>query len=538
MFKRNFLILFFILILGFAIRVIFISISPISLYGDELTIALDANSIIQTGRDQLGNFMPLTFPMGAGRPFGYVYGSAPYIAIFGPSALGVRALSILSGIGIIILIYLLGKRFISEKLGLIAAALTAFSPWDIAISRGGYEAHFALFLVLLGTFLFIKAKEKPYLYIFSALSFGLTFHTYPTYKISLLLFLPVLFWFERSLEKRDSKKYFIIAAIIFTLIGLSALSQTFFAGSEKRFSNINIFSQGTLKNTIEQKINLERQISNLPFSISKFFHNKPIEYGKVFIENYLQNFSLDFLVLHGDRNPRHNMGTIGGLYFAQFFLIFAGVTAYWYKERRLVTFLLLWIVLSPLAAAFIDLPHALRSSFMMPPLIILSALGLNMIINYKNKIPVFLMILLFVIQFVFFVQKLFFLSPNGYSNFWSYPAKKASELALEAKDRYNYIIISDRIDDIEFAYPLYADVRANEIIEQNKNKTALSLYKFKKFENVYIGYIPDQEIEDFIRSLNSSVLYIGNPFVKNYITGYELIEGKNKEIILTVKKIP
>src|SRR3989344_3598027 len=100
------LILGAIIFVGLILRVIFINTSPPSLYGDELTIALDANSILKTGRDQLGNFLPLTFPMGAGRPAGYVYFSIPFVALFGPTALGVRALSILSGAGIILLVYL------------------------------------------------------------------------------------------------------------------------------------------------------------------------------------------------------------------------------------------------------------------------------------------------------------------------------------------------------------------------------------------------------------------------------------------------
>ena len=124
-----------ILLLGFALRIIDINNNPPSLYGDELTIALDVNSLLHTGQDQLGNYFPLTFEMGAGRPAGYVYFSIPFVAIFGPTAMGVRMLSILSGIGIILLMYLLGKRLFSEKIVLLAASMTALSPWDISLSR-------------------------------------------------------------------------------------------------------------------------------------------------------------------------------------------------------------------------------------------------------------------------------------------------------------------------------------------------------------------------------------------------------------------
>lgn len=534
---RKFFPLVLIIFLGLLLRGINIDNNPPSLYGDELTITLDSYSILKTGHDQLGNFMPLTFPMGAGRPAGYVYGSIPFIALFGPSTMGVRALSILSGMGIIILLYGIGRKLFSGKVGFLAAVIAAVSPWDISLSRGGFEAHFALFLALSGVYLFMLARQKPILYILSALSFGLTIHTYPTYKISLLLFLPLLFWYESRAQRILSRKYFLTGVALLAVLGILSISQTFTSGSETRFLNINIFSQGILKNSIEQKINLERQISQLPGFLLKYFHNKPVEYSKVLIENYLQNFSMDFLILHGDRNPRHNMGTMGSLYLVEIILITLGFLTSWQREKRTTSFFLFWILLAPIPAAIVDLPHALRSSFMLPPLIIFSALGLATVLNYRNKIILSLVFLLFVIQFTFFVQKLYFLSPNEYSNFWAYPAKLASQIALENKDRYNYIIISDRIDDIEFAYPVYAKIDPAQIIDQNKNKSVLGKYPLKKYENVYIGFIPDRELGKFLEGLNTSVLYIGSTASKDYLTGAELVEGKDKQLVLIVKKI-
>lgn len=526
LFKTNWLLIL-ILSLGLLLRVIWINDSPQSLYGDELTIALDANSLLKTGQDQLGNIFPVTFQMGAGRPAGYVYGSIPFIAIFGPTALGVRVLSILSGLGIIMLLYLVGRKLFSKEIGLAAAFIAAVSPWDISLSRAGFEAHFALFLALLGTYLFIKAFDKPLLYIFSALSLGLTLHTYPTYKISLLLFLPLLLWFRGIKNSLGNRKYFFAGVIISLILALAALSQTFTGGSETRFSNINIFSQDKLKDSIEQKINFERNTTNLPGSIAKYFYNKPTEYAKVFIENYLQNFSIDFLILHGDRNPRHNMVTMGEVFLAEMLLILVGILAVW-KNKRLFLFLIFWLIIAPIPTSLVDLPHALRSSFMLPPLIILSGLGLTMTLSHKNKSLLILIGALFIIQFTFLLQKLYFLAPYEYSNFWSYSAKVASEQALQNKDKVKYIFLSDKIDSIEFGYPVYGKVDPLVVISQNKNKVRIGEFQFKKFDNVYIGHISSTEIQKFINDLDGSALYIGTPDELGYLQNYQTINGKDK----------
>src|SRR4051812_49148080 len=88
-----------LLLIAFFLRADDINNNPRGLYGDELTITLDSYSILHTAHDSTGAFLPLTFRMGAGRPGGYVYGSTAFIALFGPGPLGVRSLSILSGLG-------------------------------------------------------------------------------------------------------------------------------------------------------------------------------------------------------------------------------------------------------------------------------------------------------------------------------------------------------------------------------------------------------------------------------------------------------
>lgn len=204
-----------IVLLGFFIRAY--KISSLPLYGDELTIVYDSYSILKTGKDQTGEFLPLTLKMGAGRPAGYVYASIPFVAIFGPSVWGVRGLSLLSGLGIIILMYFLGKKLFNQKIGLTSSLLTSISLWDIYLSRGGFEAHFALFLALLGIVTFLNKK-----YVVWAISWGLAILTYPTFKLTLPILSLVLLWYTGFSKVFKNKKLIVSVVILLLFAGISA----------------------------------------------------------------------------------------------------------------------------------------------------------------------------------------------------------------------------------------------------------------------------------------------------------------------------
>lgn len=542
-FRKNYLIVALILFLGLILRLY--NLSEVPLYGDELTIVYDVYSIIKTGGfDQTGEFLPITFSMGAGRPAGYVYGSIPFVLLFGPNEWGVRGLSIISGLGVILVLFFLGRYLFNEKVGLIAAFLAAVNPWELSLSRGGFEAHFALLLSLLGFYLFSLAKNNPKFYILSALSFGLTFHTYPTYKIVLPVFFVLLIWYTKGIKsilESINKKWVFAGLIILGLFVATSLTQTFFANSEVRFGNINIFSKEDLREQIIQRVNFERNLNPLPGIVSLVFHNKFLEYAFIVGENYFKNFSLEFLFLHGDGNPRHNMTAIGGFYLVEMLLIFLGMLIVIGENKKLFIFLSIWIFIAPLPAALIEGPHFLRSAFMLPPLILFSAIGVAKLLENKKRYGRFLkiaVIAIFISQFMFLTNSLYFLSPAKFGNFWAYSAKQATEVALENKDKFDAIFISDRVDNIEFAYPVYAKISPKIVIEQNKKREKVGDFQFKKFDNIYIGSIPEVSIKDFVNSQMGKILYIGPEAEKRVFTLYETLQGSdNLDSIVLYKKL-
>ncbi|MDO8619203.1 MAG: glycosyltransferase family 39 protein [Candidatus Daviesbacteria bacterium] len=540
--KQTKLVLIFILVLAFFLRLVNIQNNPPAMYGDELTMALDVNSIIHTGMDETGKFLPLNFSMGGGRPVGYGYFSIPFVFAFGTSELGIRLLSILSGVGLSLLMFFLGKKLFSEKVGLLAAGLLAINPWDMALSRGGFETHFALFLSVLGVVLLLEAVGKRWYYLLSVLCFGLAINTYSTYKLTIPLFAPFLLWFSnfKTQFAKENKLPIILAGLIVVLVGGLLGYQVLFANSESRFLSINAFSKIDLQQQVIQKVNYDINTSSLPLPIAKLFSNKLTEYTGILIESYFKNFSLDFLFLHGDRNPRHNMTTMGQFYLVEIITMLFGLGYLGTKsDKRVLIFLLGWLGLGPIASTLLLETHALRASFMIPPLILISALGFVQIWTiFRNKLfwVKLLVVVGFVIQFLLFSEKLYFVAPNQFGNFWSVAAKKAAETAKQNQNNFDYIILSDRIDNMEFAYPAYAQVKPELIIEQNQHRTDLMSYQFKKSGNVYIGSVPGSDLEKFISLIPGSVLYIGPQGDQINLTNYETVNGKDKQVELVLKR--
>lgn len=441
-----------ILLLGFILRVY--RVSQVPMYGDELTLVYDSYSVLKTGMDQTGQFLPVNFKMRGLSAGGYVYGSIPFVAIFGPTELGVRGLSILSGMGIIALMYFLGKKFFNEKIGLIASFLAAISPWDIYLSRAGYEAHFALFLALSGLLLFLNKK-----YIFWAITWGLAVFTYPTFKFTLPVMFLVLVWYKGLKNVIKSKTIYISLAILAIFAGV-VVFDAFMAGGEKRLIEINIFNNVDIQTLIVQNLNNERTISTLPKSLKPIFYNRPFEYMRVYVDNYFDNLSPRFLFLRGDGNPRNNPGEWGMLYLVEFPLLIFGLINLW--KTREFNFLVTWILIVPLATAFIANAHGLRNDFMIPPLILISSYAISRL-SRGWKGVVFAAML---IQLMIILQEVYFLAPAKFATFWSAEAKSASLLAIKESREGKKVILSTLIDNIEYAYPVYAKIDPKEEIAQ------------------------------------------------------------------------
>ncbi len=425
------------------------------MYGDELTIGLDSYSLLKTGTDQTGERLPLTFKMGAGRPAGYVYGSIPFVALFGPTEWGVRSLSLISGLGIIILMYFLGKKLLSDSVGLWASFLTSASLWDIYLSRAGFEAHFALFLALFSIVLFLYKKYIP-----MAFALGLAIFTYPTFKLTIPLLLLTLIIY-RGIKKTLFEKGFIVSLLILLIFAGFNFRETLKGTSEERFLRLNILADSNVRQEMIQKINEQRNLSTLPEKIKPFVYNKPLHYSRILFENYMENLSPQFLYLRGDRNPRANPAEWGMFYLAEMGLLFIGLYHLAKNERRNLILIVCWILITPLATMLLGQTHALRNNFMLPPFLLISAYAMSII---SNRAKLMFVSLIF-IQLTYVLMTVYYFAPNKFGSFWSEKAKIESLKAIE-KSKSEKVILSTDIDNIEYAYPVYAKIDPKEVISQ------------------------------------------------------------------------
>ena len=352
--------------------------------------------------------------------------------------------------------YFLGKKLLGDKVGLWASFLASISLWDIYLSRGGFEAHFALFLSLFGVVMFLYKKYIP-----MAVLFSLAIFTYPTFKLTIPLLL-VAFMFFHGFKKIFGEKTFIISILILAVFAGFSINETFKGVSDERFLNLNVIGDRSVKENVIQKINEQRNLSNLPNKAKPFIYNKPLAYTRILFENYIENLSPSFLYLRGDRNPRANPGEWGMFYLVEALLLFVGLHHLANNEKKSLPLLVVWILIVPLATMLLGQTHALRNNFMLPPFILISAYALTKI-TLKTKIVVVVLIL---VQLTYVLITIYGYAPNKFGSFWSEEAKIASMKAIYEPDKTKTIVLSTSIDNIEYAYPVYAKIDPKEVISQ------------------------------------------------------------------------
>lgn len=185
--------LFLIIFIAGLLRLWQIGNVPPSPDWDEAALGYNAYSILNTGRDEYGKFLPLVLrSFDDYKPGLYAYFIIPFLYIFGLTLSVVRLPSVIFGLISIFVLYFLVKEilnnngFINEKIvGLLSSFMLAISPWHIQFSRIAFESNVGMAFNLLGVFTFLKGLKSPIYLIASVFFFASNVYVYQSNKVFL-----------------------------------------------------------------------------------------------------------------------------------------------------------------------------------------------------------------------------------------------------------------------------------------------------------------------------------------------------------------
>ena len=212
-----------ILLLAAALRLFALDKYPVGLNADEAALGYNAYSLLLTGKDEHGVSWPLVFrSFDDYKPPLYVYLDIPFVKLFGLNIWSVRLPSALLGIATVYFVYLLVSSlhlFSDQKkdrfLALASAFFLAVSPWHLHFSRGAWEVNVSTFLLVMGSYFFVKGLAKPRHFLVFALSFALSLYTYHSARIvAPLLMIALVLIYRRSLFAKKNLKGVLAAAIL------------------------------------------------------------------------------------------------------------------------------------------------------------------------------------------------------------------------------------------------------------------------------------------------------------------------------------
>lgn len=307
---------------------------PFGFHVDEMSSAVTIQCLATEGVDAYGNKYPVfSQDYGSYKPPTYIYPGVLWTKIFGYSIASFRGFTAFIFILGLPGLFLLCRRLISARFGLIAVLLASVSPWLWIHSRIGYEATMSLAYLFWGLYFFFK-KDRVWNALISGMFLSLALYSYTPMRAEIPLLLLTLIVFRLKFWKPIRVVFIIwvLAALAFTALPL--VHQMFFGGIQQRFANINIFNGDYLA------------------SIGKTTSLTSV--AGVFINNYLMHFDFQFLFITGDKvisNSIKHFGELGWLdilgVFAAIFLFAASFTPFKpapvSKEHR---YLLIFLVIN------------------------------------------------------------------------------------------------------------------------------------------------------------------------------------------------
>lgn len=392
-----------IILLSFFIKVYSLDKSPPSVGFDEAGLGYNAYSILKTGKDEYGNFMPLSLrSFNDYKPALYAYLSIPFIAVMGLNEISTRMVSVIAGTFSLLFLYFFLKEFVKNKyLRWFVFVVLAFQPWRVHFSRVALEANLsACFFVIGAWFLYknnflLKIKETflkkllvPFFFALSAYSYHGARAAVPVF-IVLFLFDPFRLFLVKKLKKyrkwiikfRFRYLYLLLTFILF-LIPIFVVNKS--SQVLTRFRQENVFyrySPFTPNELLSEGKNAWLNLENNPV-----YYFTGIMTGHML--SYFSPINLGGRIFYWVKNSVQHIPSFSMFGWAEVIIFVFGIVYLIknFKLRAKNRFLIYWILAGAAPAALTwNWFHPLRSMNIYPALELIIALGFVSLFNILNK---------------------------------------------------------------------------------------------------------------------------------------------------------
>lgn len=372
--RLTYLVLLGISLISLSLSLIRFGSVPQCFNADEAAFGYNAYSILKTGRDEYGAFMPLRL-----KSFGdykmplYTYGSIPFVALMGLTESSARALNVTISFFLPIAVFLLARElFKKDTAALLASFLVSTSLALHIVGRHAHEAYLTVFLITLASYFFLRVLKKKNTKTIAAffITIGLSLVGYQSSRLFAGFFFLMSLYF---LWKKKLTKLFVIIFFLL-LVGSAALDVVY---KPDRVSNLVFWNNPGF----ELSINEKRGEGG-----SRLVYNKLTMGAYVFATRYLEHLSPAFLIEARNVNPRFGTPSMPYISIIEYVTLFAGIFMLFKKRHPFAWYITLLFFLSPLPSVLSwDKPSITRSLFFFIPALVISAYGMYGLATFSKK---------------------------------------------------------------------------------------------------------------------------------------------------------
>lgn len=517
--KKTLILFIGIIFLASFLRFYQLGVTPPSPNWDEVALGWNAYSLLQTGRDEYGEFLPVVLrSFDDYKPALYTYFIIPFIPLFDVSPLSVRLPSALFGvIGVIASFFLVRHLFKREDLALVASFLLAISPWSLQFSRVAFEAQSASVFNILVVLFFVLGLKRGWFLSIAAIIAPLSVYLYQSEKVFMPLLLLVLvgvYWKELfSLSKKYLVSAFILGLVMALPMGYYILTND--KALTRATSTVAFADQSYFLHQNVQRLTYDREIGNY---IGLVFDNRRIEYTKTIISGYVSHFYLNWMFMTGDIN-RHHAPRMGIFYLFELPFLLIGLYQLAFNtsiDRKIKYLIFGWILIAPIPASVTSgVPHAVRTVNFLPTFQILIALGLITFVYELMKLQLSLLVkrgilggvaLLALFNFVFYMNQYYVQQNYFFSKEWQYGYKELVSYVKTIEGKYEKIVVTnkDPLDQSHMFFLFYLKYSPQKYQDDKRNTSG----GFR--ENHYFDKYEFREF-DLTKETQPHTLYIGRP---------------------------